>query len=568
MNGLRLIYKRVVALVLTILLLAVPIVEPLFYREVKGAEIGMVGALPGSVTLWEIFQTIFAGAGIIVANDNIQSAASLNLGSSSYTLEELENLGFIRIGTDGSSALDWDWSGLEDTLRDDEESEDTKIIKGVFEQNGGVGSGGNNTDPDEDPWYKKAVNWVKNAVTEGKIKLTNEISNGSESITYSLTAIAGMLGAAFNKNVYFGVSASESLQNVPVSGNMNVTYRGYTGITNGVQLAQTFTFSNVNENQFRFYYYTSKGTNSQTFSGYFGNRTQYSVRVYETFYNLVTGALEQSNYLINTGVVQSSSSTANISASNNYDINVLVNGYGEQCANRNECFEKATEFVNAVEPEELPRKNSPDIITPDGNAVSENPVNGQGGAWVPTPYMEPGTELEILPQPKINEFTQYVIQEMPEPGAAGEAWIDTVDPYKVTEPTPVPTKRPQPTQKPDVTKIPEGEPGGEDNPIYVNNPDPMPVIEGGFATTYGLMDYFPFCIPSDIVSIYKLFETDEDARAAPYIDWNIKIDRFGIDEHIVLDFSVFDSSAEVCRILMFITFCFGLLLATKQIIWS
>lgn len=545
MNGSKLIKRtnKVVACLLTILLLATPFEESLFCKEIKAAEIGMVGALPGSVTVWEIFQTMFAASGIIIANDNIQNAASLNLGSSAYTLEEMERLGFIKIPTDGSNALDWDWSGLEGEL-ENSATNDTKIIKGVFDQNGGSGQGGGN----EDPWYKKAVNWVKAAVKNGYIKTSQFIEGETGRVTMEVGALASMLGNALSNNVTFGLPVTENtefLSNTEgynLSGIVNFSYSnnsvGVGSVENSEECVYFCYTRYISPYYYASYYYKkvdgTSGIVNHKITLYKNGVIDNSVNNTQSPYTVVTVSRKPEMHFKNAKYYNSQQEAQQ--AMQNYD-------------------------ADTFEPDLI---KSPDVMTPVGNAVVPT---GQP-AWVPTPYINPSTNLEIIPQPKIDEFIQYVIEEVPEPGAAGEAWIDTVNPYTGIEPTPYPTQRPQPTQIPDITKIPDADPGGQDNPVNVKNPDPMPEIEGGFATTYGLMDFFPFCIPSDIVMIYKLFETEEDERAAPYIDWNIKIDRFGIDEHIVLDFSIFDNSAEVCRVLMFITFCFGLLLVTKQIIWS
>lgn len=569
MNGLKYKLIKNVSLILPIFLLLGSISpEPFFTRKVEAAEVGMVGALPGSVTLWEIFQTIWAASGVIIANEEVQTAASNNFGSSSYTLEEMVAMGFTPV--DGSNALDWDWSGLEDELQNSD-SEDTKIIKGVFSQNGGTGSGGNNEDPDNDPWYRKAVNWVKSVVSEGKVNLENQLSNAQESVYLNLSNLGGMLSGYLGQFVTLGMPVNTSLPSTINANSKMFISNTCFNVNTGKEICSNFSQIAFDPNYIRLFYYyynnPNHGRDDISLRVRIANRatTTQNCRNRQTYPNKPENVSLMSNAFnvdVSSKRVENLRTVASYGSSES-DFNISGNGY-EACLDDADAYQKAQAWLNSNVVIDVVNNISPDVITQSGNATVPN----GSPSWVPTPYIDSGNHLEILPQPKIDEFTQYVTEEDPDPQQASEAWIDTVNPYVSTDPTPAPTTRPQPTVKPNVSPIPAGEPGSEDNPIFTSDPDPMPDIEGGFGTTFDLMDYFPFCIPSDLVAAFKVFEVSDDYRQAPYIDWNLKIERFGIDEHIVLDFSTFDSAAALFRILVFISFCISLAVLTKTLIWS
>lgn len=82
----------------------------------------------------------------------------------------------------------------------------------------------------------------------------------------------------------------------------------------------------------------------------------------------------------------------------------------------------------------------------------------------------------------------------------------------------------------------------------------VPSFNLGDFKTSGLGSKFPFCIPFDLINCIKILVAD---REAPYIEIPFKIERLGIDEKIVIDFSKFESVAKVfrwCETLGFIGF--------------
>ncbi len=88
--------------------------------------------------------------------------------------------------------------------------------------------------------------------------------------------------------------------------------------------------------------------------------------------------------------------------------------------------------------------------------------------------------------------------------------------------------------------------------------DNEPYIMTGDLTTL-----FPFCIPFDLIRLFKVFKAD---AKVPYWEVPIKSETFNIDYAFVIDFSQFESLVQILRILETIGFILGLILATRALI--
>lgn len=117
--------------------------------------------------------------------------------------------------------------------------------------------------------------------------------------------------------------------------------------------------------------------------------------------------------------------------------------------------------------------------------------------------------------------------------------------------------------------VPEEEP----EPIIPVQPTDFPVrptltpeqtVQSMKGATPGITEFFPFCIPGDIVALFGSLNVE--ARQAPIITWNWEIERFGIDEEITIDFSPYDTVASILRNLELILFIIGLAVATRNLI--
>lgn len=116
-------------------------------------------------------------------------------------------------------------------------------------------------------------------------------------------------------------------------------------------------------------------------------------------------------------------------------------------------------------------------------------------------------------------------------------------------------------------------PGEEPEPIIPVQPTDFPVrptltpeqtVQSMKGATPGITEFFPFCIPGDIVALFGSLNVE--ARQAPIITWNWEIERFGIDEEIIIDFSAYDTVASILRNLELILFIIGLAVATRNLI--
>lgn len=116
-------------------------------------------------------------------------------------------------------------------------------------------------------------------------------------------------------------------------------------------------------------------------------------------------------------------------------------------------------------------------------------------------------------------------------------------------------------------------PEEEPEPIIPVQPTDFPVrptltpeqtVQSMKGATPGITEFFPFCIPGDIVALFGSLNVE--ARQAPIITWNWEIERFGIDEEIIIDFSPYDTVASILRNLELILFIIGLAVATRNLI--
>lgn len=121
---------------------------------------------------------------------------------------------------------------------------------------------------------------------------------------------------------------------------------------------------------------------------------------------------------------------------------------------------------------------------------------------------------------------------------------------------------PQPTEAPFPTMAPETIPvQPTEAPKPTNTPEQDQQNVNVMATT-GLAEKFPFCIPFDLFNMMSHFTAN---RSAPYIDVTIDFGPAG-EQHIELDFSVWDSVAALLRLLELVVFIAGLALAARRMI--
>lgn len=552
--------NRLFVLSLSFLLAGGVCLQP-FFIDVKGGEIaGTVGMLADTVTMWDIFNTVSAGAGVIVANDLLQSASQENLDDIlGKPIGYINSQGLIEYN-DGTSPPEWDWSGLEQALQNSGSAR-AKIIQGVFGQNGGTGQGGN----DNDPWYRKFLNWAKAAVAQGKIYTSQVLGNVTP---LSLDAISLMMGSYLGSFVEKAVPATTSnsimaqlgsytlYMNCPrklyntntgsVVGDRNVIMwfptaentKIFTNINPSVEVRNCVVYiASKNTETLRYYYYQAQNGSDPN-----STKQEFYVDIQPNNYKMLLNPSQGGSYAFKT--------------------NPPVQIYGNYVLS-SDPVTTMNNWLNGTET--IPTKKSPDVMTQYGPA--------SGGSWVPTPYYdgEGNGEFQIIPQEVITEYTTYINTQSPTEEQAADAFEEAVNPYVQQEPlpSPLPTPAPEPVATPTTAPAydPDAELGTPANPITVAEPNPVPGIGAGEGQLPGIAQVFPFCIPWDVKYILDMFTTDQDALA-PHFEWNFESTIFGDLGTIVIDLSEFDSVAAFARKLEFMLFALALVIGTKSLIWS
>lgn len=93
--------------------------------------------------------------------------------------------------------------------------------------------------------------------------------------------------------------------------------------------------------------------------------------------------------------------------------------------------------------------------------------------------------------------------------------------------------------------------------------EPPYVITGPVAVE-GLAQVFPFCIPFDLYNFFAVLAAEP---VAPSFDWRFYVPGL-VDETITIDFSPFETAAQILRIMELLLFCVGLAFETRKIIRS
>lgn len=223
-----------------------------------------------------------------------------------------------------------------------------------------------------------------------------------------------------------------------------------------------------------------------------------------------------------------------------------------------------------------PASISPDIITKNGNASSDVPL--EAPQKEETPYLEP------IPWEVYEPWAESATQNTTDGSTGteqGEDFQDLTDPYwkPQTDPngipqgtltTPAPVNPAQPTYMPVPTTQPVPTGGVQPEPTAMPQVEPAPTLSPTEQeqtlkdnTIRNLRNFFPFCIPFDLVDMIRKMDV---ARQAPVIRWQTDFGEWGSFGEIVLDMSMFDEAASVCRTFELILFIVGLMVATKNLI--
>lgn len=218
----------------------------------------------------------------------------------------------------------------------------------------------------------------------------------------------------------------------------------------------------------------------------------------------------------------------------------------------------------------MPPMVSPDIITGYGNVTSSQPIEAPDKES--TPYLEPipwevyepwaDAARERTKNGETGQDQGDGFQELTDPYWKPQTDADGIPQGSLT--TPAPVYPAQPTYMPMATEAP--------NPNPTTNPqvEPAPTLTPEEITQTledktirNLGSIFPFCIPFDIVDLFRKMDV---ARKAPVLTWDTDFGQWGSFGTISLDMSMFDQAAAVARTFELILFIMGLMVGTKNLI--
>lgn len=102
----------------------------------------------------------------------------------------------------------------------------------------------------------------------------------------------------------------------------------------------------------------------------------------------------------------------------------------------------------------------------------------------------------------------------------------------------------------------------EDKPIFIP-PSTTPIDIDGSDATRDWRLVFPFCIPFDMIDLYKVLIAEPKA---PHWEIPLKVDSIGFEYTFIIDFEQFETLAEIFRLCETIGFILGLALITGKVI--
>lgn len=527
-------FSRVISITLALICTLTPIASPIgggFSYTVRAAETGLIGALAGSLTIWDLITSTLAGAGLFITNEAIQDSSIAHLASPSYSLEALQDNGIIDCSSD--DPVEWDWSGLKTLIEDWQNYQDSVPLTKI--QNA-AGEGF------EDLWLNVIQKWVE----DGKIAA----SSIAKSISVTMADLCSYIGDAFS--IYVG-------SGTPL--NTNIDIGRFIG-------TQAFSYASNNASPYNMIGFICPedvlviSCNNNGFIDFIiANRSSSTVAVRQNY--LLNGFIQGTNEAwmnFNANSISQPLRPVNLNLEWQYTSQPQFNSVADARV-------AAETFLNGG----VIDWNSeyPEILEPAGAAG----VNSLGGTWAPSPYVGgidwPDSYLQPIPdgvwRPAVDDVIDLGGAITPEVG--NDIFSGVVDPYIVDNPAipdnpslPIPTIIPYPT-----TAVGEGT---WDSPIVVTGENPISQINEGEGQLEGITAYFPFCLPSDFVYIAKLFNSGDDVRKALVIDWPLEIPSLGLSYRVHCDFSVYDSLSDIIRMISLLSFCVGLLFLTKQLVWK
>lgn len=221
------------------------------------------------------------------------------------------------------------------------------------------------------------------------------------------------------------------------------------------------------------------------------------------------------------------------------------------------------------------RPDSPDIITPEGNAKT---TYSQSGSILPpnfTPQVNPNTGSVNPAGNSLSDWLNFAAQAKSNTvggniGDNGDVYEDAKN--RIITPNPTPNPNPGTNPNPNPNPNPEPVPNPDYDVEQPNQPEydpkdpqsPEDITTGSPWTTPNLLDKFPFCIPGDIVKVFK--KLDSGDRIAPHITWRFNPPNTPVDYTFDVDFADFNTVASILRMLELMAFVVALAVATRSLI--
>lgn len=253
-----------------------------------------------------------------------------------------------------------------------------------------------------------------------------------------------------------------------------------------------------------------------------------------------------------------------------------VSAYGISATANSLVITNSAEYLQQVRAgtAQKPPVYSPDIITPDGNAVGT--WNPDGSVSVPSmvPEVDPTGQSIVPGGASRDDWLRWANgvkgnNENNDPDANADILQQILEAIRNNNPTPGgnPNPNPDPSPDPSPTPVPKPDydPENPDQPEYdpKETEGPQDVTNGDPWTTPDLLDRFPFCLPRDVYRCFQKLNVNE--RMAPSISWHF-VTPLGIHFDFDLDLEDYEGVASILRALELIAFVIGLAIATRNLI--
>ena len=519
----KIVKNRILAVLLSVILAASCLL--ILVRPVEASAIGLDLALSGSTTVGEMLYGLFATAGLTTLAVNRDSDS---LFSNKYSLDNLVETGKL-VPVDGSYK-NASWDDVMNDIKSDAEAGNSSFAKNMvvpvtvsYEKLAG-GLPGPTPTPGGGTLVKSGLQWLGK-----RLQMLAMAGMISVNLLAGTPDMSTVLQDYAQPQVEYSMSADMATQYADVIANMNVTVPdgysqfGFLFSNSSDVLLMNYPSSylpvyTVSNRSLSFYSKDEFGVTKNIYSFRSDGSSGYSsIRIDKSpscSYGYKAFALP-SYHCSPFGrvlVLPTFSDLLNFDF-DGYDFSTNLQSSSD-LVNNNGNVSDVNSIQPAINPDQAMRVPSADAIqnyiTNQNNTTNQNDIINN-----------------------YNNFVNNYIMEAP---------VEPIEPVE-----------------PDVPVVP-------DMPAVDPDPQPSPPAEDDENNSYlspNLKEYFPFCIPWDIASIFQNFTAE---RKAPKFTFTLKSEKFGFSEDIVVDLSTFDSVASILRLLELILFIIALATATRALI--